>query len=103
MDIMNLIEREGAKNLRFVVPMRKFERVYFGLIRAYTSDQYENHNCIITENPKLTRYKIEDNYKITLMSLDDMQIEHYYVGDLNSLIHHGNIKVDVKPAFLDVV
>ena len=92
--------------MRFLVPMRKIERQYnfhnLFIVNSYAS-KGENvlEECAITENPRETRFKLEENYKITLKSLKDGRTEHYYISDLESLIHSEYIKVDVKPAFLN--
>ena len=93
-NLKELIEKAGVENCIFLVPMRPV-RTYFGLISLTDSSDPEIIvPCKITEE----RYKLKDNYKITLKSIyDGFGSEHYYVSDLESLIKGGVIEFFVRP------
>jgi hypothetical protein len=105
MKIQELAQIEGKENLRFMVPMPKIERSYnfhnLFTVNSYSHKKTVLEECAITEDPKETRFKLEENYKVTLKSLKDGRTEHFYIMDLENLIHKDYIKVDVKPAFLN--
>lgn len=101
MNLQKLIKQEGIENLRFTVPMRRIEGYHFGLFASYSSDRDYPTDCVITEDEKVTRYKVKDNYKLTLVALDDpKKYEHFYIMDLENMICRGIIKVEAKPAFV---
>lgn len=89
--ISSLIQEYGVKNLRFFIPMRplEFVGVIPGIAFKSNSTDEEIVECEIDES----RYKISENYKITLKAIEDPTTttklfgrEHYYVMDLNSLL-----------------
>ncbi len=91
MNIMKLIEKYGKENLLFIVPMRPIRTILF---ISYTSsdDEPVEVPAKITEK----RYKLENNYKITLQSVyEGFGQRHFYISDLNSLIKKGIVKVYV--------
>lgn len=59
----------------------------FGLSFTCSSDAFEWFECIIDE----TRYKVDDNYKVTLRALNGGAYEHYYQDDFISLLKDGLI------------
>ena len=77
----------------FLTPMRPV-RTYFGLISLTSSSDPE-----IVVPAKITeeRYKLKDNYKITLKSVyDGFGSNHFYISDLESLIKSGTIEFFVR-------
>jgi hypothetical protein len=93
MDIFKVIEEKSIKKLRFLVNMKPIQ-TYFGLISlTSSSDPDILMLCEIVED----RYKVKDNYKITLQSVEQFPKirgrEHYYISDLNLMIKSGSIKV----------
>lgn len=94
--LMELINEYGVENIYFLVKMNPI-RTVFGLI-SYTdsSDPEIPMLCNIDE----TRYKVSDNYKITLKSVEQIKgivgREHYYISDLQLMIRQGNVQVFIK-------
>jgi len=93
MNLKELFEQKNFKKLRFLVKMKPI-RTYFGLISlTSSSDEDILMLCEIVED----RYKIKDNYKITLQSIEQFKgirgRENYYISDLQSIIESGNIQV----------
>ena len=86
MDLQDLVNEYGVKNIRIFHPMRRLE--YVGLIPGIafrtSSSQYEMVECEIVE----TRYKVDDGYKVTLKAVDESYgLEHFYQSDLETSIH----------------
>ena len=93
MDLKEKIEKVGIENCMFLIPMRPV-RTYFGLISLTSSSDPE-----IVVPAKITeeRYKLKDNYKITLKSVyDGFGSDHFYMSDLESLIKSGTIEFFVR-------
>lgn len=89
-DLVALAQEFGIKNIRIFAPMRPLEMIGFIPGIAFKSSDSEEKvvECEIDES----RYKVKDNYKITLKSIDKPDNgaffgkEHYYISDLNSII-----------------
>ena len=93
MNLKEKIENAGIENCMFLVPMRPV-RTYFGLISLTSSSDPE---IIVPSKVTEERYKLDDNYKITLKSVyDGFGREHYYISDLESLISSGTIEFFVR-------
>jgi hypothetical protein len=93
MNLKEKIENAGIENCMFLVPMRPV-RTYFGLISLTSSSDPE---IIVPAKITEERYKLKDNYKISLKSIYDIfGKEHYYVSDLESLISSGTIEFYVR-------
>lgn len=93
MNLKEKIENAGIENCMFLVPMRPV-RTYFGLISLTSSSDPE-----IVVPAKITeeRYKLKDNYKITLKSVyDGFGSDHFYISDLEILIKSGTIEFFVR-------
>jgi len=72
----------------FLVPMRPIKKFLF-VTWTSTSDP----EAIVPATIDESRYKVKDNYKITLKSLyDAFGSEHFYIRDLESLIKNGHVK-----------
>lgn len=82
-----IAENGGIENFRCFAQMGKIEiATPFGF--CLTSDKCTWTECRIDES----RYKISDEYKITLRSLDPaFTYEHYYQSDFMSLVECGLI------------
>lgn len=95
------VNKEGKENVIFLVKNKYFLGYdKFGLVPLFSKEEII-HKCIITEDPKETRYMLNENYKVTLKSLEDGRTDHYYLSDLVSLINESKIIMDIKPAFLN--
>lgn len=46
-------------------------------------------------------YNLDGNYKLEIISLETGFKQKFYQSDFNSLVEHGSIKVEVKPAFFN--
>ena len=95
MNFKDLIAKHGATNVMFMVPMRP-TKTMFGLI-AYksSSDPTATVPCQIDLD---SRYKVEDNYKVTLKSTyEGFGSESFYISDLEQIIRSGGIQVWLKP------
>lgn len=85
--IKQVIEEYGVANVRVFMPMSRLQ--YAGIIPgiAFTdsSDTTETE-CSVDES----RYRVEDNYKVTFRALDKMfGYEHFYITDFNSLVERA--------------
>ena len=93
MDLKEKIEKVGIENCMFLIPMRPV-RTYFGLISLTSSSDPE---IIVPAKITEERYKLKDNYKITLKSVyDGFGSDHFYISDLESLISSGTIEFFVR-------
>lgn len=93
MDLKEKIEKVGIGNCMFLVPMRPV-RTYFGLISWTSSSDSE---IIVPAKITEERYKLKDNYKITLKSIyDGFGKDHYYISDLENLISSGTVEFFVR-------
>jgi len=95
MRLQEQILKAGIENCIFLVPMRPLNTV-FGLISYTSSSDYE---IIVPARITEDRYKICDNYKITLKSdYERFGKEHFYLTDLESLIKSGTVEFYVRGA-----
>ena len=93
MNLKEKIEKAGIENCMFLTPMRPI-RTYFGLISLTSSSDPE---IIVPAKITEERYKLKDNYKITLKSVyDGFGSNHFYISDLESLIKSGTIEFFVR-------
>ena len=93
MNLKEKIEKAGIENCMFLIPMRPV-RTYFGLISLTSSSDPE---IIVPAKITEERYKLKDNYKITLKSVyDGFGSDHFYISDLESLIESGTIEFFVR-------
>lgn len=86
--IVDVAREFGVKNVVVTIPMRPVHFANFipGLALAVSSDEPIIVAGFINED----RYKVEDNYKITLESNDARcGREHYYICDLNNMIRNN--------------
>jgi hypothetical protein len=94
--LIELIKEYGVENIYFLINMKPI-RTVFGLISYTTSSDPDIPMlCRIDES----RYKISDNYKITLRSVEQIKglvgSQHFYISDLQSMIRFGNVSVFIK-------
>lgn len=94
MDLTKKILEVGVENCLFLVPMRKLNTI-FGLL-SYTSSS--DPEIIVSAKINEDRYKVNDNYKITLKSIyEGFETKHYYISDLKKLIIKNEIEFYIKP------
>lgn len=74
------------KDIHYFCLMRPIQSI-FGISFTSSSDELEWFECYVDEE----RYKVEDNYKITLRAIDDRAYEHYYQDDFLKLMYDGAI------------
>lgn len=88
-DLVKLINEIGISAVRFLVPMNKVED--WGFLKfKNASDTKVSVICYIDES----RFKVNDNYKITLVADDKLYgSDDYYTMDLAQLIRDGYIKI----------
>jgi hypothetical protein len=85
MDLQQLVEEYGVKNLRFFIPLSKLQYAGFlpGIAFRCSGRPEESVECVICES----RYKAAEGYKITLKALSpEYGKETYYQSDLCSII-----------------
>ena len=106
MHLTKIFSEYGVKNLRFFIPMRPLQ--FVGLIPriAFTNSSTPEDivECEIDEH----RYKVVDNYKITLQAIENPEVakrlygrKDYYISDLNSLLHEQPDKFRVYALTID--
>ena len=79
--------RNINKNIHYFALMQVPDH-YFGIISCVSSDSpWYWIECYVDEE----RYKVEDNYKITLRACNGCTYEHYYQDDFLSLMYEGLI------------
>ncbi len=89
-DLRKRIADEGKENIRFIVPMKQTGILTPLGVMISSSDPDVPTICKITEE----RYKVEDNYKISLTPANFQgYTEHFYQEDLSSLIEKGIVKI----------
>lgn len=87
------IEKAGIENCLFLVPMQPVQTI-FGLI-SFTSS--EDEEKIVPAKICENRYKVEEDYKISLRSIDPKYgVQHYYKYDLRQLIDQGSIEFFIR-------
>lgn len=74
------------KDIHYFCKMRPIQSI-FGIGFTSSSDALEWFECYVDEE----RYKVEDNYKITLRAIDGRAYEHYYQSDFLHLMWEGFI------------
>lgn len=74
------------KDIHYFCLMRPTQSI-FGIGFTSSSDALEWFECYVDEE----RYKVEDNYKITLRAIDGRAYEHYYQSDFLHLMWDGFI------------
>jgi hypothetical protein len=95
--LKNLILLNGIENNLFMVPMQPLRR-FLGIGYKSSSDESFIVPCKITEK----RYKISDDYKISLESIiPGFGIEHYYICDLEKLIIEESVKIFVRQKLVE--
>lgn len=97
MNVKDLVEKHGKKNLLFLVKAQPIRKALF---ISYTSsnDKPQSVLAVIDER----RYKVKDGHKVTLSPIvKGYSKEHYYLGDLGQLIAEGHIKVLLDLAKVD--
>jgi hypothetical protein len=94
MKLLEKIEKAGIENCMFLVPMQQQLQTYLGFISlTSSSDPEEIVPAKITEE----RYKLKDNYKITLTSIyNNYGKRHFYLSDLQQLISSGTVEFFVR-------
>jgi hypothetical protein len=79
--------RNIDKNATYFCLMQPIE-TFMGLISFTSSDTpWEWMECYIDEE----RYRVDDNYKVTLRALNGCAYKHYYQDDFISLMKQGLI------------
>lgn len=78
--------RHINKDIHYFCLMQPIQSI-FGIAFGCSSDNFEWFECFVDEE----RYKVDDNYKITLRALNGNAYEHYYQDDFLSLIYSGCI------------
>lgn len=94
--IKELVKKHGIEKVKFLVPMPPVQRFMF-IAFTSSSDKKVPVLCNISEK----RYKLEENYKITLRPeteelYQQFGEEHYYDSDLADLIRSGYIRIFVE-------
>lgn len=79
-------ENHINKDIHYFCLMRPIES-FFGISFTSSLDEPEWFECYVDEE----RYKVEDNYKITLRAVDGRAYEHYYQDDFLHLMWEGLI------------
>lgn len=74
------------KDIHYFCMMRPIQSI-FGIAFTSSSDALEWFECYVDEE----RYKVEDNYKITLRAIDGRAYEHFYQDDFLHLMWEGLI------------
>ena len=83
--IVDIVREFGAKNVVVTVPMLPMRYINFipGMAITTSSDD----PIIVAGFIEEDRYKVEENYKITLVSNDARcGKQHFYICDLNNII-----------------
>lgn len=92
MELKEKIKKAGINNCMFIVPMLPLRNM-IGINYTSSSDDKVDVPCIINED----RYKIEDNYKITLVSIyEGFGKQNFYISDLEGSIESGKIIFYIK-------
>lgn len=74
------------KDIHYFCLMRPTQSI-LGISFTSSSDELEWFECYVDEE----RYKVEDNYKITLRAIDGRAYEHFYQDDFLHLMWEGLI------------
>lgn len=92
--IVDVVQEYGVKNVVVILPMSPLQYVGFipGIALKSSNDELQLVTAFIEED----RYKVEDDYKITLAANDARYgREHFYICDLNNLIRNSGYRVCV--------
>ena len=81
--------RKINKDIHYYALMKPIDNTFshFGISFTSSSDPDMWFECYVDES----RYKVDDNYKITLRALNGCAYEHYYQDDFMSLMYKGLI------------
>ena len=83
--IVDVVREFGAKNVVVTVPMQPLR--FVGLIPGIALTSSSDEPIIVAGFIDESRYKVEEDYKITLESNDTRcGREHFYISDLDSII-----------------
>jgi hypothetical protein len=84
MNLFDLVQEYGVKNLVFCIPMRPLE--FAGFIPGIAFKTSTSEEVVVPARIDESRYKISQGYKITLRADDPAYgREHFYICDLESL------------------
>lgn len=91
--IVDVVREFGVKNVVVTIPMLPLRYTNFIPGIALTSSTDEP--ILVAGSIDESRYRVSENYKITLTSNDDRcGKQHYYVCDLDNMIrNHDEIRV----------
>ena len=79
--------RQINKDIHYFCLMRPIQPLFGGFGFTSSLDAEEWFECYVDEE----RYKVDDNYKITLRDVNHRAYEHYYQDDFFNLIYNGLI------------
>ena len=81
--------RKINKHIHYYALMKPIDNTFsqFGISFTSSSDPDMWFECYVDES----RYKVDDNYKITLRDINGCAYEHYYQDDFMSLMYKGLI------------
>jgi hypothetical protein len=83
--IVDVVREFGVKNVVVTIPMRPLR--YIDFIPGFAMMNSSDESVIVAGFIEEDRYKVEDNYKITLAANDArFGRKHYYICDLNCMI-----------------
>lgn len=72
------------KHIHYFCLMRPVQSL-FGISFTCSSDELQWYECEVDES----RYKVDENYKVTLRNINGPEYEHYYQSDFMQLIDDG--------------
>jgi hypothetical protein len=84
MGIAELAKEYGVRNLRIFAPMSplQYAGIICGIAFRSSNVEEEDTECVICED----RYKVDDNYKVTLKAVDPMfGKDHFYQSDFDTM------------------
>jgi hypothetical protein len=86
------ILEHGIENVYFIAKVRPLRKVMF---ISYTSSSDPEIEMLCKINTE--RYKVEDDYKITLEPIyEGFAKKDYYISDLQNIINRGHIKMLIQ-------
>jgi len=89
MNLQQKILNAGIENCIFLVPMREVRNAF--VVISYTTSN--DPEIIVPAKISEKKYKIKENYKITLKSIyDSFGSQDYYISDLEKLIRDNIIE-----------
>ena len=93
MKLRDKIINAGIEKCMFLVPMTPLHSVFGFISYKSSSDQEVLVPATISES----RYKVSENYKITLQSIYGAYgKENYYLSDLEIMIEKGTVKMFIQ-------